>query len=588
MRNKAPILLTIILLLLSILLHFFKGVPQTVLSPVFTGLAIFITLISLFYKKSSHQSKQPVEQQNSDPAKSALVVASEKQVSADTAVVQISTLGIAHRRGEWQSIESQVDQLIDNCIKIIRSHIQAHTIGVFFPTADGGLKLRRYFSNSEHINKDAIIYPGKGVIGSFLKDGLKQLNLQEIVSDSMTLYYYNQDVGIRSLMASPISAGSAKRGSIIVDSTDKNHFSDEDHAFLSVIASVLGTAVYNTYLYTEHKLEHTRLAAMSSIEKEFFKDLSLNSILDKMVQIIPFAVPCDRLTISLISDCGTFATIKRVWGTESEFFLDKKFSLREKTIASLGYSKNICLSRNFSKDHYEVRYFDDEPKEPVFNSFLAVPVGVDTCKGLLFLESLQHDTFGEWSHDLLARMATSAGLALEKILVYEKVNNLATHDGLTGLNNHREFQQILKDEITRSIRYNDPLSLVICDIDYFKKVNDTYGHQFGDIVLKSVATTLDNSIRQGVDAASRYGGEEFALVLVKADQNSAFETAERIRQLIASKHFRGPAGEDVQISMSFGIAVYRQHAKHIDELIKKADKALYRAKENGRNRVEIF
>ncbi|NLD99922.1 MAG: sensor domain-containing diguanylate cyclase, partial [Fibrobacter sp.] len=377
-------------------------------------------------------------------------------------------------------------------------------------------------------------------------------------------------------------------GSIIVDSTDKNHFSDEDHAFLSVIASVLGTAVYNTYLYTEHKLEHTRLAAMSSIEKEFFKDLSLNSILDKMVQIIPFAVPCDRLTISLISDCGTFATIKRVWGTESEFFLDKKFSLREKTIASLGYSKNICLSRNFSKDHYEVRYFDDEPKEPVFNSFLAVPVGVDTCKGLLFLESLQHDTFGEWSHDLLARMATSAGLALEKILVYEKVNNLATHDGLTGLNNHREFQQILKDEITRSIRYNDPLSLVICDIDYFKKVNDTYGHQFGDIVLKSVATTLDNSIRQGVDAASRYGGEEFALVLVKADQNSAFETAERIRQLIASKHFRGPAGEDVQISMSFGIAVYRQHAKHIDELIKKADKALYRAKENGRNRVEIF
>jgi diguanylate cyclase (GGDEF)-like protein len=156
------------------------------------------------------------------------------------------------------------------------------------------------------------------------------------------------------------------------------------------------------------------------------------------------------------------------------------------------------------------------------------------------------------------------------------------------LRNHREFQEILKDEITRSIRYNDPLALVICDIDYFKKVNDTYGHQFGDIVLKGISSHLESCIRDAVDTAARYGGEEFALILVKTDDRSAAETVERIRKHIAGLVFKGPSGEDVHVTMSFGIAIYRQHAKQIDELIKKADKALYRAKDQGRNRVEVF
>jgi diguanylate cyclase (GGDEF)-like protein len=164
----------------------------------------------------------------------------------------------------------------------------------------------------------------------------------------------------------------------------------------------------------------------------------------------------------------------------------------------------------------------------------------------------------------------------------------ATHDGLTGLLNHREFQVVLKDEITRAIRYNDPLSLVICDIDFFKKVNDTYGHPFGDTVLKTVAALLEGSIRQGIDTAARYGGEEFALILVKTDEAQAIETAERIRETIARTLLKSPSGSDVHLTMSFGIAIFGKHAGELGELIKKADKALYRAKKQGRNRVEVF
>ncbi|MBD3320806.1 MAG: diguanylate cyclase, partial [Chitinivibrionales bacterium] len=130
--------------------------------------------------------------------------------------------------------------------------------------------------------------------------------------------------------------------------------------------------------------------------------------------------------------------------------------------------------------------------------------------------------------------------------------------------------------------------LIIGDIDYFKKINDTHGHPFGDTVLRGIARKLQDSIRDGIDISARYGGEEFALILVKTDEHRAVETAERIRKEIHTQVFRAPGGDNMQVSMSFGLAVYGRHANKINSLIQKADKALYRAKQNGRNRVEVF
>jgi diguanylate cyclase (GGDEF)-like protein len=206
----------------------------------------------------------------------------------------------------------------------------------------------------------------------------------------------------------------------------------------------------------------------------------------------------------------------------------------------------------------------------------------------VLLESAKPGAFSDANQDLLARIATSAGLAIAKLQVFEQAQNLATHDGLTGLINHRQFQSALKDEITRAIRYGEPLSLALCDIDFFKKINDTYGHPFGDVVLREIASKLQTNIRQGIDIAARYGGEEFALILVKTDGATAAETIERIRQNLADSTYTSPHGEDLHVTMSFGIAVYGTHAKQLDQLISKADKALYRAKENGRNRVETL
>jgi len=186
----------------------------------------------------------------------------------------------------------------------------------------------------------------------------------------------------------------------------------------------------------------------------------------------------------------------------------------------------MSLYRDFVEDHYETRYYEGEPRGGGLASFLAFPIGVDMCKGAFFLESSRKKAFSNSNRDLLARLATSAlRLAIEKLQLIEQANALATHDGLTGLINHRQFQIMLKDEITRAIRYDDPLSLTLCDIDFFQESKPT--PTATSSVMSFCARVSTNSRKRRVMAwhfVARYGGEEFALVLVKTDGQNAVET----------------------------------------------------------------
>jgi GAF domain-containing protein len=293
----------------------------------------------------------------------------QKQVGKLAADVQVSSLGAGFRNERWTVTEHSVDSILDSCISLVASRVGAHTVAVFFPDAGEGYALRRYLSRSTDILPSAIIKPGLGILGGLLKSGLKILNLRDITNDSTTLYYYTVDVGIRSLCACPIIAGERERGLIIADSTEKNAFTEEHIGFVSSISAILGQAVYHVYLHTEHALSHLRLAAVSTIEKEFFRHQSIDAILDILAEVIPFALPCDRLSISMRSDNGETAAIKRTFGSNAEHLSNLRFSLHEKTLASILYGKNICFSRNFAHDRYEPRYLENEPKSGGFVSF---------------------------------------------------------------------------------------------------------------------------------------------------------------------------------------------------------------------------
>ena len=397
-HGKRRIVPGLVILCAGLIAHFIGGALQSIIVPLsFLGAGAWLAL-SIRIVRPSSSPGFPAE---STSVPHTLLQSVGQEVSREVAHVNVSVLGAQYRKEQWIAMEKIVDDLLDCYIQVLRSRLDGHTIAIFFPTTDGGYRIRRCDSKSEYINHEAVIYPGVGVIGGFLKDGLKQLNLHEIVTDSMTLYYYKKDAGIRSLMASPIMAEGVERGTIIVDSTEIKHFSDEDHNYLSNVAQLVGSTVYYAYMSTEHRLEHKRIVSMSSIEKDFFQNLTIDAILDRMVEIIPFAISCDRLTISLRGPEKNLAVVRRAWGAgedaeakaEAEEFKGKCFSLEDKTLISLVYAKNMSLYRDFVEDHYETRYYEGEPRSEGLASFLAFPIGVDMCKGAFFLESARKKAF---------------------------------------------------------------------------------------------------------------------------------------------------------------------------------------------------
>lgn len=170
----------------------------------------------------------------------------------------------------------------------------------------------------------------------------------------------------------------------------------------------------------------------------------------------------------------------------------------------------------------------------------------------------------------------------------KSLESLANEDGLTGVYNHRFFHEKLKSYVAESEKDNNHIALIFMDVDYFKNYNDMYGHQAGDQVLKTIGALLKSSVRNG-DIVTRYGGDEFAILLPGALEEEGVKIAESIRSKIESTHFDGeenlPKGK---ITTSMGISVYPDKAKNEIELIKYADDALYRAKFFNKNRVEIY
>ena len=195
--------------------------------------------------------------------------------------------------------------------------------------------------------------------------------------------------------------------------------------------------------------------------------------------------------------------------------------------------------------------------------------------------------------DFLQHLAAVISVSLETSITKERLQYLGLIDPLTGVNNRRFFDQRLIEEVTGAIRDTADISCLFIDIDYFKKINDNYGHQIGDKVLKDIAKIIRKQVRT-TDIVARYGGEEFTVLLSHKGKQKAKEIAERIRETIEKCTFMGPQKEKIAITTSIGINTLNinEHEGDIDNIVKlfveRADRALYQAKNNGRNRIEFY
>lgn len=228
------------------------------------------------------------------------------------------------------------------------------------------------------------------------------------------------------------------------------------------------------------------------------------------------------------------------------------------------------------------RYRDLDPQS---KSMLLVPLhSVERLVGLLYFGSKKPDAFTAAAVDRAEGFSNSVVFPIQRALLEEDLKRLAFTDAQTSLYNHRHFQDQLEEEVRRSQRYGRSVSLILMDIDDFKKFNDTYGHPAGDRLLAALAHRLKADLRT-VDIAARYGGEEFVIICPETQRDQAMILAERLCARIASEQFAVDDGASRHVTVSMGVASFPQDARNKSELVDAADHALYDAKRLGKNRV---
>ena len=208
----------------------------------------------------------------------------------------------------------------------------------------------------------------------------------------------------------------------------------------------------------------------------------------------------------------------------------------------------------------------------------------DKLTGCVTLASRKPNSYNPRFISILERLTPLIAVQIENVCLLNEAVEMARIDELTGLHNRRALNEMAMNEIKRCSRYGGTFSLVILDIDTLKPVNDTYGHLFGDDVLKKFASCVSRKIRP-MDKLARYGGEEFAIILPETDISNAMISAERVRKFIEEKTHLTVGGETINITASFGVACYPGDASNTDDLVSIADKRLYFAKRAGRNQI---
>ena len=339
----------------------------------------------------------------------------------------------------------------------------------------------------------------------------------------------------------------------------------------------------------------SRLSATRKQLEERVHDLEiLNTTARKLsasLQLEELVEAVARETHTAIPEAEVIALVHRRAGGEQGFVADV-FDVEQGTFSRHAMEEGtgavgMVMKSGLTKRVDDLTTSDDAIDAQGMRSWLGVPLFMyGGCEGVIAVQSTRPDAFRADHQRLLESLSLQIAAALQNAHLYE----LAMVDGLTGLFMRRYFDARIEEEIERSKRYKTAFSVLMIDVDDFKKLNDEHGHLIGDRVLRSIATCIKQQMR-GVDTAARYGGEELAIVLPRTEMVVAYNVGERIRSAIADLRITTDSDPPkvLSVTASFGIASYPESkAANAEDLVRRADRALYRAKKTGKNRVELF
>jgi diguanylate cyclase (GGDEF)-like protein len=465
------------------------------------------------------------------------------------------------------------------------AHPQWNALSLWWGDSEGvSLRLVRMRSGSPA--SQARVLPGEGHLGLALRER-KVLNVEALTPAAAAgLPYALPPYQARALRIQPLSDEGRLTGLLVCDKAGEADFSPEEAAALLALGNLLVQHAQRAAHLQRLQSEGARTQKLYAAAQILSKGQERESLLAGFGGLLQSLVPCDSWTLAMREEDD--GALRSLAGSGYRQDAPQVLSLdRSGAIAgTLAEAEGAVLFNGQPGAQVPVVLLEGLAGEPLH--FLLAPLRLEgRLVGVLKLDR-SAPPFSPEERDACFIFASQAVGILEHARLFALHRLQASTDGLTGLFNHRHFQERLATELEQALRSGRPLSVALTDIDFFKKFNDSFGHQEGDRVLRKVADLVREGVRQGKDIVCRYGGEEFAVILPDCDVVEARLIMDALRARCASKLSGGDGTQSQSITLSVGLSTYPAAAREQRDLIHAADEALYKAKNTGRNRVCSF
>lgn len=437
------------------------------------------------------------------------------------------------------------------------------------------------------LRTDFVVEEGDGLLGLALRDKRRVVVPNLPASTAAALPYYEGEVLAKAILVTPFFDEGELLGLLVVDKSEAAEWSPDEEQSADFLGRQIVQQTQMAGTFGRVQTQGKQVDILNGISKELLDDLDRDSLIAKMPALLGRLLDYSSFYLAMRDEGDEFSVVVSK-GYAADF--QGTYRLSESTVLG-GWVLNSGepLSYNASRAGASVPQFLSEGLDREAGNFLLVPLmRKSQVLGLLKIDRDGEEAFTDADKEVALIFASQAAVTLEHARLYTLHKRMATTDGLTGLYNHRYFQERLATELATSERTGKPLSLALTDIDLFKKFNDTFGHQEGDNVLRKCSKLLRDTVRQNKDVVCRYGGEEFVIIMPDCDLVEARQVVEGVRRACADTLIGGSGPEARPITLSVGLCSYPLGAKEQRDIIHKADEALYKAKQTGRNRTCSF
>ncbi len=484
-------------------------------------------------------------------------------------------VGTAIRQSHWAGISLKLDRKINDILQLVATTLGADHAALFELNPDNVRLTLRAFVPSSGKTPEADHLPLSGHLVSSVVTKGEPIILGRLKTGSIS--YLPKTTRIRSLAMAPISPFGPVMGILVADAARDDAFAGR----MDVLTGFAGQ-IADVYL-TDRQVSR---AAEEDGYSEVLRTLS-NTLAAQLKEQDIIATLLDETRAEMGHQRSAFLDVDPDGTATLRAARDIEGARPGSTHPLKGSLLGTLLGPVVEAKPY---IFDNLDPERILTglhlrcrSLMVIPlVTDDRLSGIYLAADDQPGYFYRAHRDLMGVLANQVAAQLANASLHQRVERMAVTDGLTGLFNHRHFHERLEHELARARRTSEPLSLIILDIDHFKKVNDTHGHPFGDVVLKGVAAHLKSLARE-VDVVARYGGEEMAMLLVNTGRGGTESFARRLMEGLRKKRY--PKGDiEVKVTASLGGATFPHDASSGADLVHMADQALYHSKQTGRDR----